>query len=329
MLIRIENGSQVGEARRAAGTLAQELKFDAADAGRVALVTTELATNLFKHTSGGELIVEAFTDSDGEGIELLALDRGPGMTSVPRCMEDGYSTAGSPGGGLGAAKRMSDRFAVYSRPGTGTALMARLVKARAAPPARPQAEIGAINVPYPGETQSGDAWAYGLRRGDTLMVADGLGHGAAAAAAAEVARSLFIAHDDDEAVSLATRIHRALAPTRGAAIAIARIDRGTRLVRYVGIGNIAGAVLTNGKLRRMVNHNGTAGHLSPRISEFTYPFLGEVVLILHSDGLSARWDLDAHPGLAAEPASLIAGVLFRDHRRQRDDATIVVLRVPS
>ncbi len=330
MLLRIENSSQVGEARRAANSLAQRLLFSDVDAGRVALVATELSTNLIKHAGGGELILGSFVDADGEGIELLALDRGPGMANIPRSMEDGYSTAGSPGNGLGAAKRLSNRFAIYSRPDAGTVLVARLAKAgSAARPPAARAAIGAINVPYPGETLSGDTWAYGNRRGDTLLVADGLGHGEAAAAAAEVARATFAANENADLVSLATSIHRALAPTRGAAIGIARVDRVANLVRYVGIGNIGAAILTDDKLRRMVNHNGTAGHLSPRISEFTYPFLGDIVLILHSDGLSARWELDAYPGFAREHVSLIAGVLFRDCRRQRDDATIAVLRAPA
>lgn len=330
MLLRIENSSQVGEARRAVSVLAQRLLFSDVDAGRVALVATEFSTNLIKHAGGGELILDSFVDADGEGIELLALDRGPGMANVSRSMEDGYSTAGSPGNGLGAAKRLSDRFAVYTRPDAGAVLMARLSRTEpAARPATPRAEIGAINVPYPGETLSGDVWTYSNRRGDTVLVADGLGHGEEAAAAAEVARTTFAAHENVDIVSLAASIHRALAPTRGAAIGIVRVDRAASLVRYVGVGNIGAAFLTNDKLRRMVNRNGTAGHLSPRISEFTYPFLDDLVLILHSDGLSARWELDAYPGLAREHASLIAGVLFRDHRRQRDDATIVVLRASA
>ena len=65
----------------------------------------------------------------------------------------------------------------------------------------------------------------------------------------------------------------------------------------------------------MVSHNGTAGHVAPRIREFTYEFTGNPLVILHSDGLTTRWDLAAYPGLASQHPSLIAGVLLRDHRR--------------
>ena len=49
-------------------------------------------------------------------------------------------------------------------------------------------------------------------------------------------------------------------------------------------------------------------------------------MILHSDGLSAQWEIDSYPGLAASHPALIAGVLFRDHRRGRDDAAVVAMR---
>jgi hypothetical protein len=127
---------------------------------------------------------------------------------------------------------------------------------------------------------------------------------------------------------LVERIHRALAPTRGAALAVARIDAEAHVVRFVGVGNISGALVNNGDARRMVSHNGTAGHIAPRIREFTYPFADDPVVILHSDGLSAKWDLSDYPGLATSHPSLSAGVLFRDHRRERDDATIAVMRGP-
>jgi hypothetical protein len=79
----------------------------------------------------------------------------------------------------------------------------------------------------------------------------------------------------------------------------------------------------------MVSHNGVAGHVAPRIREFTYPFTGNPLVVLHSDGLSARWDPDHYPGLAASHPSLIAGVLFRDHRRSRDDAAVLASRTES
>jgi len=109
-------------------------------------------------------------------------------------------------------------------------------------------------------------------------------------------------------------------------VAVARIDAAARLVRFVGVGNIGALLSDAGKARHMVSHNGTAGHVAPRIREFTYEYGSEPVVILHSDGLTTRWELAAYPGLAAQHPSLIAGVLLRDHRRSRDDASVVAMR---
>jgi hypothetical protein len=159
-----------------------------------------------------------------------------------------------------------------------------------------------------------------------LLLVDGSGHGSHAAHAAETATRAFADNIDKECVPLVEAIHRALAPTRGAALAVARIDGAARVIRFVGVGNI-GAVLSNGgEARRMASYNGTAGHVAPRIREFTYPFTGRPLVILHSDGLSARWEIATYPGLAASHPSLVAGLLFRHHRRVRDDATVVAIR---
>ena len=137
-----------------------------------------------------------------------------------------------------------------------------------------------------------------------------------------------IFHDriDDSCERLVEQMHRALMPTRGAAIAVARIDTVARTVRYVGVGNITGVLVSDGGARHMVSNNGTAGHVAPRIREFTYDFSGDPLVILHSDGLTPKWDIAAYPGLATQHPSLIAGVLLRDWRRGRDDASVVAVR---
>src|SRR5262249_48003798 len=160
-----------------------------------------------------------------------------------------------------------------------------------------------------------DGWSFAATEaGPTLLMVDGSGHGPEANRAATVAIELFREHKADDGVRLVERIHRALLSTRGAAVGLARIDMGARLVRFVGVGTIAATTISDGTARRMVSHNGTAGHIAPRIREFTYPFVGRPMVLLHSDGLTTKWDLSHYPGLATQHPSLIAGVLFRDHR---------------
>ncbi len=325
MLITLRDPSGVGQARRAAVELARSVGFGDDQLGRIALGATELATNIVKHGGGGSLSIELFADADGRGVELLAVDSGPGIADIDRCLADGYSTAGSPGTGLGSIVRQSNRLSIFSRPGLGTAVMARFVGAPAE--IASATELGCVVDPYPGEKLCGDGWAFAAAKGGrTLLLADGSGHGPEANRAAEIAIETFTAHANDDCVALVEHIHRALAPTRGAAVAVARIDVTARIVRFVGVGNIAGTIVNDGAARRMVSHNGTAGYIAPRIREFAYPFTAPPLVILHSDGLTAKWEIDSYPGLAAQHPSLIAGILFRDHRRSRDDAAIVAMR---
>jgi anti-sigma regulatory factor (Ser/Thr protein kinase) len=296
--------------------------------GRIAIVATEMATNIVKHAGGaaGMIVVDNFSDAQGSGIELLAIDKGPGMADVGISLADGHSTAGSPGTGLGAISRQSHHFTAYSRSGLGTVILARFVLAPpAAGPA--QADLGVLQDIYPGESVCGDGWAFKIgARGPALLVVDGSGHGPLAAQAAELAIRIFNECADEDCAALVERIHRALFPTRGAALAIARIEAAERLVRFVGVGNISGSLLSGADARQMVSHNGTAGHIAPRIREFTYPFTAAPCVILHSDGVSNRWRVADYPGLAACHPSLIAAILFRDFRRGRDDATVAVMR---
>lgn len=324
----VRDASQVAEARRAAAALARGLGFGEQDAGRVALVATELATNLIKHANGGELLLAAYDDGSGSGVECLALDKGPGMADVEAALRDGYSTAGSLGSGLGAITRGAHRADIYSRPGLGTAILVRLRQGPppvAGPPSDPIA--GAVSTPKPGEEACGDAWCVKPHAaGLVLMVADGLGHGPAAAEAANAAVRVFLADDARSPGELVERMHAALRPTRGAAVAVADLDVGRGHVVFAGIGNVAGVLVAGATERRMVSHNGTAGHVARRVQEFTYAFDGVPLVVLCSDGLGTGWTLEAYPGLSRRHPTLIAGVLYRDFSRGRDDATVLVAR---
>lgn len=328
--ITVVDESQVAEARRIATRLAEKHGFREEDFARVALVVTELATNLVKHGAGGELIVGAYEDSSGSSVECLALDKGPGIANVAAALRDGHSTAGSAGTGLGAISRGSHLLDIYSRPGLGTAILARLQQGRPDrdPAGRtPTASLGAVSLPKPGETECGDAWSIRPRaNGVTLMVADGLGHGPLAAEAAAAAVRVFDADYRLPSTEILKRMHLALRPTRGAAVAIADLDMERRRISFAGIGNVAGIIVSSSGMRQMVSHNGMVGHMIKRIQEFSYPFDGTPLVVLCSDGLSTRWSLDAYPGLVQHHPTLIAGILYRDFRRGRDDVTISVAR---
>jgi len=327
-LIRVAESSQRGEARRKATAYAEHLGFDDERSGRVALVATELASNLVKHAGqGGSLFISRVEREGTIGVDLVALDAGPGITDERKALEDGYSTAGSAGIGLGAIVRLSDSFDLYSSPGNGTVVVSRIL--RGTPGGTPRVSVSGVCGMMEGESVSGDDFAVRDVDGRTrIVVADGLGHGSGAAEASAEAIRVFNARDGDSVGEVLDVMHGSLRPTRGAAVAIAEIDPELRVLTYTGLGNIAGVIVANGSTRNLVSHNGTAGHAMRRIQEFTYELPLEATLVLHSDGITGRWSLDAYPGLSRRHPAVTASVLYRDFLRGRDDATAVVAQVP-
>jgi anti-sigma regulatory factor (Ser/Thr protein kinase) len=333
LCVPVIESSQVSEARRNAVNMARAQGFDETRAGQVALLATEASTNMLKHGSGGELLLRGiFGVPDRRGIEMLALDSGPGMADLAACMSDGYSTAGSPGTGLGAMSRIADLLDIYTQPGKGTAVLIRVWAQPAhggvPAPAAPQAtQVGAVCMPKPGQQVSGDGWAvHQTPDGGRLMVVDGLGHGADAAAASSAAIEVFCALPRAPLPNLIEDMHAVLHNTRGAALALAELSLSQQQVRYAGVGNVSGMVWTTDDVRHMVSHNGTVGHVLHRVQEFVYPWAEGAQLVLFTDGLASQAGPNAYPGITLRHPSLLAGVLYRDFKRGRDDATVVVMR---
>src|SRR6185436_12223437 len=145
--------------RRAVTAMAGRQGFNEEDAGRAALVAVEICSNLVKHGGGGELIAQPLERGASRGLGLIGLDKGPGIDDVAKCLRDGFSTGSSPGTGLGAIRRISQLFDLYSQPGHGTVVVAQLWPDGRAPRALP-IEIGAIVIPKPHEVECGDTWCY-------------------------------------------------------------------------------------------------------------------------------------------------------------------------
>ena len=325
----VGESSEIAAARRAGNDLGRKLGFSETRTGQLAIIITEAATNIVKHAGDGEILLRAL-DIDGlRGVEVIALDRGPGMGNVALRMEDGHSTAGTYGVGLGAIARLSQELDVFSQNGQGT-VMLMVVWADGAATDAGDWQVGAVCLPLAGEEECGDAWDIGsARSGITICAADGLGHGPDAAAASGPAVALAVQRPDVSATALMGMAHAALRGTRGAAMAIAVIDQDQELLAFCGIGNIAGCIFDAGARRHLMSHNGIVGSNLRKVQEFSHPFGPGAMLILHSDGINTRWDLDAYPGLRFRHPSLIAAVLYRDFARQRDDAMVLVVRLRS
>jgi anti-sigma regulatory factor (Ser/Thr protein kinase) len=323
VFLNVEENSQAAEARTAARNMARTLGFGEAGAERAAIVTIEACTNLLKHAGGGSLVLSPTPDLK---IELVVMDRGPGMESLAECLTDGFSTAGTAGTGLGAIGRLSAFSDAYSQPGRGTVVFAVLAKGEKLK--LPAPRVCGIQAPKPGQEVCGDAWACRADRTRiTVVIADGLGHGPDAAAAARCAVDIFERSDLASPKEILESIHLGSRHTRGAAVTVASLDDQRHIVEFAGLGNVSGLVCERGGgSRQMVTMNGTAGLESRAVfREFSYPWPEGSAVVLHSDGLTSHWNLSEFPGLISRGAALVAGVLFRDFRRGSDDATVVAI----
>jgi anti-sigma regulatory factor (Ser/Thr protein kinase) len=325
LILAVHDATHVGAARRAASTAAERLGISEAEAGKVALVATELATNLVRHAGGGELLLRPLIVAGQSGLEILALDRGPGISNVEQALRDGYSTSGTNGAGLGAVRRLTHRCEVFSAPGAGTVVLARFVFGAPAGPRR--GAVAGVSVAKPGETACGDAWCWTSDPdGWTMMVADGLGHGADASVAAAEAVRVFAEHRGAAPTEIVAAAHAALRHTRGAALGIARVDLARGQLGFTGVGNIGATIVAGGAGRSLVSLAGIVGHESRKIQEFLYPWPEKAVVVLYSDGLQTRWTLDRYPGVTSSDPALVAALLYRDFTRGRDDVTVVAGR---
>ena len=326
--ILVQDQSQIGDGRRQATAMAENLGFGETDRGRVALLVTELATNLSRYATGGQILIHAEANAARRSIEVISLDRGPGM-NIDRCLADGYSTGGTSGTGLGAVRRLCNQFDIYSTIPGGTVCYCRIDETTNLPAVVSRFQVGAVNLAAPHEVACGDTWRVMENESSlSVMVVDGLGHGPEAAKVATEAAKQFEREPFSALTNLYDHLHDRLRTTRGGAIAIAQIDSNNGLMKYMGVGNIAGSIrshdMTDG--RGLFTHNGTVGMQMAKKQEFEYPFPEAATVIMHSDGLQARWNLEKYPGLIARHPAIISTVLYRDFYRGRDDVTVVVLR---
>ncbi|HEU4722539.1 MAG TPA: ATP-binding protein [Gemmatimonadaceae bacterium] len=330
--IAVEDLSQVGAARRAADAVARACELDDTRRGVVGIVATEAATNLARHARAGALLAQSTAHTGIPGVEIVAADAGPGVYDLDRAFADGFSTGGTPGTGLGAIRRQADELDVYTAPGQGTIVLARVF---ATSPDRHHArdalvDVGAVCLPIGGEIVCGDGWAV-MQRADraTILLVDGLGHGASAAEAADVAIAAFRPLAARPPREIVAALHDALRATRGAALAVADVTatRDGATVRYCGVGNTTASIVSDGPPRSLPSMNGTAGLQVRTTQEFSHPWSAGAMLVMHTDGITSRWRTDAYRGILARDPMILATALQRDHARGRDDATVLAFRL--
>ncbi|HWP43350.1 MAG TPA: ATP-binding protein [Blastocatellia bacterium] len=333
----------IGQAKRAVRRRAAELGFGERQLAEIDIAVNEIGSNAVKFAKGTGKLHFTPTDThlDPPGIEIIYADKGPGIEDTSLAVEDGYTTAGSMGAGLGAIRRMADEFYIYSlvesqtqklslygRTTHGTAIVFRKWLDGGGPGKARRALWGSFTRAPAGESCNGDAYIIrSIGHRYLLAVIDGLGHGEGAMEAAQAAVASIEEHAEGGIESIVRHAHEALRSTRGAVLGLASIDSRTGEVEYTGVGNTDFRALSGLGSQRFISLNGTVGSRLDRIKVFKEKLPKVATIVMSTDGISDRWDPNNYPGLLGLHPQLLCAVVMRDFSRPKDDATIICGRL--
>jgi anti-sigma regulatory factor (Ser/Thr protein kinase) len=313
---------------------AEGIGFTGAKLGSIEIIVAEMTSNLFKHANKGrELLFKEVQKNGHKGIEIIALDDGPGMKDPHVMQRDGFSTTKTLGQGLGAIKRLSHEYDLYSTLGWGTIIVSRFYMEHSDNYKHPETgvDVRAVVVPKPGEIACGDGWAYRKDKGSfSILIMDGLGHGLLAEAAAQAAINTFLTIQPGTPNELLVEIHNAIRKTRGGVGAILQLYSEKKNYIYCGLGNIAARCINLFKVRTLLSYNGIIGMNKPaRLHNQEHELDGKDIFVITSDGIKTRWDHSLYPGILTRDGSIFAAAIYKDQSRRTDDSMVIIAKVKT
>jgi anti-sigma regulatory factor (Ser/Thr protein kinase) len=309
--------------------LASSAGFSETKTGKVDIVVAEMTSNLLKHAGGGELLVSVRNEGTAKLIEIISIDNGPGISEPQKMMGDGISTANTLGHGLGSIKRLSDLFQIYSLRDWGTIVLSRIYQKEADKPAKKAAsEVRAIVVAKPGEAVSGDGVTCRQDAEElSIFLGDGLGHGTEAHEAVEKATNAFH-QSKGSPIDRLRHIHAEVRKTRGLVGTIASYSYKQKKWRICGIGNISTKIQNNIIARNCMSYNGIIGmNIPTTLKELEVEHQRGQLVIMCSDGMKTRWDIQKYTGITKFDLSILAAAIYKDFARKTDDMSVVVARI--
>jgi anti-sigma regulatory factor (Ser/Thr protein kinase) len=329
---RIEDRSFVAYVKREIHIETGRAHFSETKVGEIDIIVSELCSNLVKHAGGGEVLYRITEIDSGNSLfEFVSIDKGPGIQDLARMMKDGTSTAGTLGHGLGAINRLSTFAQIYSVVGWGTIVYAcvNTLEPRFSRGTFPDLEIRGLCVNKPRETACGDG--YRVKRTDNMIaffLGDGLGHGEQAKAAVDTAALFFSESKSASPSDIIKEMHEGVRRTRGLVSAVAVLDRKDRVWRICGVGNITVRMYNGIMYRNYMPHNGTIGLNIPNsLKDSVFPAEKNQHLVMYSDGIRSRWDLNQFPAIFKYDNTILASAIYRDFSRGTDDSSVLVAKV--
>ncbi|GAA3784521.1 ATP-binding protein [Flavobacterium ginsengiterrae] len=328
---KIDDRSLIAFIKREIHNLALQLGFTPHRAGETDIIVAELTSNLIKYANGGELLYRAHLDGDYNAIEIYCLDKGVGFDNVAKIMNDGYSSTNTLGHGLGSIKRLSNEFQIYSIKNWGCVQYVRITEKPdvISPVVQKGLNFSTIAVNYPGEKVCGDGYYIKqTSKGFQIFVGDGLGHGESAHEAVQLAIKAFKQTIESDPVAVLRDIHTKVKKSRGLVATIASVDYKTEVWNICGIGNINTRIYNGLENKTYTPYNGIIGHNIPRtLNNTIVPYKKHQIIIMHSDGLRTRWNLNELTSIVKQSPGIIASSLYKENIRGTDDATILVGKI--
>lgn len=319
--IAVAQKEDIFTARKMGREMAAFLGFDDVSAGEIEITVSELATNLVKHrTIQGEIILRPLNDGR-TGIEIKSEDKGPGIKDLNNVMKEGFSTTGSLGAGLPGVKRLMDEFSLESTMDKGTSVIARKWLEKEPSPMK----FSVMARPKFGEDVSGDA--YFIKRFSSYVlfgIADVLGHGQEAYEVAQKLLGILEDNYTEPLLKIVESCHKGLKDTRGAAMALCKIDFREKKLEHLSIGNVETRVYNAPQPVKPFSFNGTLGMIIERHRVIEYPYAEGEIIVMFSDGISHHFDLESH--MFSKRAQEIAAHIFDNYAKTTDDATVLVGR---
>lgn len=328
---KIDDRSLIAFIKREIHNLALEIGFTPHRAAETDIIVAELTSNLIKYANGGELLYRAHLEEDQKQIEIYCLDNGMGFENVAKIMNDGYSSSNTLGHGLGSIKRLSNDFQIYSMRNWGCVQYVKICEKPdfKFPLLKTGLNYATIAVNYPGEKLCGDGYYIKhSSKGFQIFVGDGLGHGEAANDAAQLAIKVFRQTTEWDPAEILREIHSKVKKTRGLVATIASVDYKSEVWTLCGIGNINTRIYNGLENKTYTPYNGIIGHNIPRtLNNTIVPYKKHQIIIMHSDGLRTRWNLNDMTSIFKHNPGIIAASLLKENIRGTDDATILAGKI--
>ena len=333
----ISSPADEGQARRAARKMATIIGFDEKATEGIAIVASELASNLTRHAGGGTLLFTRITRQGQSGIQIESRDTGPGIVDVNQALADGFSSVGGLGYGLGTVNRLMDEFEINSkrRPQSGTHIISkRWLRQKKVRLVACPLSFGAATRCHPVSNQNGDAFVIQKVNQCALIgVIDGLGHGQFAHRAAQAARDYVENHVDEPLSAIFRGTGRACRGTRGVVMALSKFEwegqPGSQIairLSVASVGNIETRVFGSLQPLRFEIRRGIVGvnAREPLVTEHKWD--QNFIMVMHSDGLSSHWRWHDFPEIPEAPPNIIAQKMLNRLGKDNDDATVVVVK---